>query len=277
MARGLQKQQSQAKNAGEKEKTPEQRAADRKAAEKNMTAYSCSICKQTFANTATPAQLTEHKDSKHPKEEVIKLFTNYTECVAKFELKTKKAAAANAPSGGGGGGGGGGGEGGGSKKADAKAKAALAAAALAKAQGGGKAAPKKKKEEAAPAAEEAANKPTPSTEEVTAEAETKEEPMDVSEPAAEEEAAAAATPADIPQRIETEESKALREKWQAKAKAEHAKLAEAEAAQRAEAEAAEAKAALAEMTGGIEAGIKKGEIKLASDEFAALLVAAGMA
>ena len=51
MARGLQKQQSQAKNAADQGKTAEERAADRKKAEANSCAIVCMLCRQTFANT----------------------------------------------------------------------------------------------------------------------------------------------------------------------------------------------------------------------------------
>ena len=75
MARGLQKQQSQAKNAGEKDKTAAERAADRKAANANSVAQVCLLCRQTFSNVAKEPMLRAHWESKHPKEtDILKAF-----------------------------------------------------------------------------------------------------------------------------------------------------------------------------------------------------------
>lgn len=207
MARGLQKQQSQAKNAGPAEKTPEQRAADRKAALANMTAYSCGVCKQTFANTAKEPMLREHWANKHAKEPPEDVMTkgfpefkwgagDSSKKAAKGADATSAAAAAAAA-----------GAGGASKKEKTKDAAAKAAAALAAAAGGGKAPAKKEKKvksdnpTGAPAEE---STPEPAEVEPTAAAE-----CDACEvvPAAEEAPEVMA----IPEQVVSEEERTARE------------------------------------------------------------------
>jgi len=63
MARGLQKAQAQAKNAADNQKTPEQRAADRKLAAANSTGQVCQLCRQTFSNVAKEPMLRSHWES----------------------------------------------------------------------------------------------------------------------------------------------------------------------------------------------------------------------
>jgi hypothetical protein len=59
MARGLQKAQAQAKNAGLQTKSADERAADRKAKEANSTAIVCMLCRQTFASETSGIQSLE--------------------------------------------------------------------------------------------------------------------------------------------------------------------------------------------------------------------------
>jgi len=158
MARGLQKQQSQAKNAGVTEKTAEQRAADRKAAEANMAAYACGLCKQTFASTAKAPMLRDHWANKHPKDPPDDVMTKgfptfkWNESLpAKKAAKggaAEAAAAAVAAAGGGGA----------SKKEKSKEAAAIAAAALAAVAAGKPAAAKREKKKQETATGDAAEK-----------------------------------------------------------------------------------------------------------------------
>ena len=83
MARGLQKVQSQLKNAGNTAKTAEERAADRKKSEAAATGQVCLLCRQTFSNVAKEPMLRAHWESKHPKEtDITKAFPQLKDCGA---------------------------------------------------------------------------------------------------------------------------------------------------------------------------------------------------
>lgn len=84
MARGAQKEQSQAKKlAREKGSTPEERAAARKAAEAGAQAATCAICKQTFSTSQArgnpPTGLMQHHSLKHANEPIPKCFPHLNE------------------------------------------------------------------------------------------------------------------------------------------------------------------------------------------------------
>lgn len=145
MARGLQKAQSQLKNAGPTEKSAEQRAADRKAAAANSVAQVCLLCRQTFSNVAKEPMLREHFESKHPKEtDIKKAFPNMpapsaAKCQVVAANAAKSGSAAEAPE----------------RSTKQKSKDAVARAAAALAAAGGappkpKAAKKTKQEEDVP-------------------------------------------------------------------------------------------------------------------------------
>jgi len=167
MARGLQKAQSQLKNAGDQGKTPEQRAADRKNAIANTTAYVCQFCRQTFANTAKEPMLREHwtlKHGKEPVDDVAKAFPSFkfgaaaaTTCPPVKAAATTAGGAPNQPTGDGS-----------AKKVKAKNAAEIAAAALAAANKPAKKTKEKPaKESAAPAADMATGaEPEPAPEEI---------------------------------------------------------------------------------------------------------------
>jgi hypothetical protein len=80
MARGAQKEQSQAKrlarDAGNA--TPEERAAAKKKAEAGAQAAKCAVCMQTFAVSQTrgnpPTQLINHCETKHKGEPIPSCF-----------------------------------------------------------------------------------------------------------------------------------------------------------------------------------------------------------
>jgi hypothetical protein len=79
MARGAQKEQSQAKKlARDSGANPEERAAARKAAQAGAEAAKCAICLQTFAVSQTrgnpPTQLINHCELKHKTETIPSCF-----------------------------------------------------------------------------------------------------------------------------------------------------------------------------------------------------------
>ena len=78
----------------------------------------------------------------------------------------------------------------------------------------------------------------------------------------------------IPQRVETEEMKKNRERWQAKAQAEHAGVLKVAADKKAAEEAGKAKAALDASTSSIKEGITGGTVGVTTAEFEVLLMAA---
>lgn len=276
----LRRQQSQLKSAGLIEKTPEQRAADRKKAEANMCAYACAVCKQTFANTAKSFMLTEHMTNKHPKEtDVKKLFPTFTKwddasgsAAAAVCAPVKKASKADDASKGGDGAG---------KKAKAKEAAALAAAALAAAAGKSS---KKKPADSKGAGEgdavatgatepnhegaadasacseaECSSDTPPATDSAPADATETETEMDVS---------AGDVPA--PARVETAEDIACRERWAAEYKTKAATRAEAAAV-----EAAREEVETQSKT--LRAAMSKGGLPISDLQLQTLMGAAGMA
>ena len=97
MARGLQKAQSQAKNAADGSKNADERAADRKKNEAAATGQICLLCRQTFSNVAKGPMLRDHWTSKHPKETDITLaFPQLKDCGAAGAATSGAAATAPA-------------------------------------------------------------------------------------------------------------------------------------------------------------------------------------